>query len=194
MSILESPLYSGESRRLWQKMCIRESCGYIPAVKRSDLPSNVGGWAITRPVGSITGITTKFLYTVPTAVLKFDDEGRDLGNWTVIDGAGIASVKFFSRNGTNYLLTASYWDGSSTETDSRLYQILPGFGSMSLVSRVPTHGAYAWEVCPIHQGGSTDNLYVVANFVGKSKVRGAWKHLLWHIMQYVGTACRSRQT
>jgi hypothetical protein len=174
ISIFEMNAASADSSRLWQKMCIRESCGYVPAVKRANSEGNIG-WAASVPVGGITGITAKFVYAVPSVMYKFDpQDATKLKNWTSFEGAGLSSVKYFARNGSNYLLTAAYWDGSSTQTQSSLYEVHPATLAArvapQLKSTIPTSGAYAWEVCAIHQGQSSEDHYVVANFVGNSKV------------------------
>jgi hypothetical protein len=170
ISILETNPVSGESSRLWQRMCIRGSCGYVPAVKRANLEGNVG-WASSVPVGSITGITSKFVYDVPSIMYKFDNSFK---NWTSFEGAGLSSVKVFERNGSNYLLTASYWDGSSTQIHSSLYEVHPTMLAAGVAPQlrdtIPTSGAYAWEVCTIQHGQRSEDYYVVANFVGNSKV------------------------
>lgn len=160
---------SGVSTPLWQRMCVREVCGYLPPIKRGS--GTAVSWAAAVPPGGISGAKATFLFSVPSTMYEFNADSKLLVDAGSLSVGGLAASLHFTRGGVEYLLAARNWDGTSTNTYSSLFNLSSGSAPSEIESsRITTAAAYEWEVCTVLEDGGNVDYFVVANFAGQSKV------------------------
>jgi len=147
-------------RPLWQRMCLRKSCGYVSTANSSAYRTN--------------GVKTVFTFTTPTNIYKFENSSansRLLKVATLEESLAMSSARHFvSSTGQDYLLVANYGNGRFTSVHSRLYGLRLNAVSRSLelntLQNISSRAAYEWSTCNF----KNDTFMALASFMDDVRV------------------------
>ena len=138
-SCYDAPCKAKTEKPLWQRMCIRSSCGY----------SSNGNTTAYKFMGT----PTIFTFTTATIIYCLDTlQGISTQQVILSESLSTSSVRYFlSNTGLPYLVAAHYSDGSITTVQSKIYRLhldnKTGTLHTEAVINISSHAAYEWSVC-----------------------------------------------
>ena len=150
-------------RSLWQRVCVRKDCGFLPSLERTQgrgTPSwyTAGDRNLLSP--ALGGGITRIRMLTPGAIYKvskgdqrltqvstfmtgrFDAWGTLLRNRYA--AAGVSQYTHTTVRDEHYLIGATAWDGSSPNSTSSLYHFNESSGHLKLIQEIDTFGARRW--------------------------------------------------